>query len=279
MRSAMRAVAWIALAWLLSVVCASATDIKLKKGGGYHNVRILHQDASNIVIEVAYGNLTVPIAQVAKIDGKPISPPKPPATNAPILNVVTNVAPHGAEEKPMPYVHNWTMDVFLVLVALSSMAWIGMLLWVQCDVKGTPQQIKRANADVLLLPGLGFVLYLISRWRRLQQAAEPRTLTGRVAGLKPEEAPKKRGLFGGRTKITAAGRLKTQNINMEFLDVDRNPIQIRKDAPEMTGIEAAREVLEGAMLERSSDVHLEPMETGYRVRFRVERRAARAVGV
>jgi general secretion pathway protein E len=88
--------------------------------------------------------------------------------------------------------------------------------------------------------------------------------------LRPEEAPKKRGLFGGRTRITAPSHLKAQSINMEFLDVDRNPIQIRKDQPEMTGIEAAREVLESAMLERSSDVHLEPMEIGYRVRFRVD---------
>jgi type II secretory ATPase GspE/PulE/Tfp pilus assembly ATPase PilB-like protein len=271
-RSGKRAVAWIALAWLLSVVCASATDIKLKNGRKLHGVTILNRDAFTIEIEVKGGTITLTNSSIASIDGKPFSPPKSPAPSLAgvSLNAVTNTEPRPPEPEPMPYVHKWTMDVFLILAALLSMAWIGMLLWVQRDVRGTPKQIHRANADVLLLPGIGFVLYLISRWRHLREMAEPRTLTGRVAGLQPEEAPKKRGLFAGRTKITAAGRLKMPSINMEFLDVDRNPIQVRKDQPEMTGIEAAREVLESAMIERSSDVHLEPMETGYRVRFRVD---------
>jgi general secretion pathway protein E len=52
--------------------------------------------------------------------------------------------------------------------------------------------------------------------------------------------------------------------------VDNNPIQIRKDMPEMTGIEAARQVLEEAMSERASDIHLEPQADGCRVRYRVD---------
>jgi type II secretory ATPase GspE/PulE/Tfp pilus assembly ATPase PilB-like protein len=57
---------------------------------------------------------------------------------------------------------------------------------------------------------------------------------------------------------------------MEFLDVDGNEIQVRKDMPEMTGIEAAREVLQDAISERASDIHLEPQADGCRVRFRVD---------
>jgi len=91
-----------------------------------------------------------------------------------------------------------------------------------------------------------------------------------VAGLKPDEAPKKRGLFGGRTKMTAPRGPKKQHLEMEFLDVDGNPIQIRKDMPEMTGIEAAREVLEDAISERASDIHIEPQADGCRVRFRID---------
>ena len=52
--------------------------------------------------------------------------------------------------------------------------------------------------------------------------------------------------------------------------MDGNPIQIRKDMPEMTGIEAAREVLEEAITERASDIHLEPQGDGCRVRFRID---------
>ncbi len=40
--------------------------------------------------------------------------------------------------------------------------------------------------------------------------------------------------------------------------------------PEMTGIEAAREVLEEAITERASDIHLEPQGDGCRVRFRID---------
>ena len=113
-------------------------------------------------------------------------------------------------------------------------------------------------------------MYLVKRQRRLRDREGPGTLTGRVAGLAPGEAPKKRGLFGGRTKIAATLGAKKRRVGMEFLDVDGNEIQVRKDMPEMTGIEAAREVLQDAMSERASDIHLEPQADGCRVRFRID---------
>ncbi len=102
------------------------------------------------------------------------------------------------------------MDFFLLGIGLVMMTWIWALVWVQHDVKGMPEEIKRANADVLLLPFLGFLMYLIDRQRRKRATASPHSLMGRVAGLKADEAPKKRGLFGGRTKITTKpGRQET----------------------------------------------------------------------
>ena len=143
------------------------------------------------------------------------------------------------------------------------------MVWVQEDIKGMPEKVKRVNAAVLLFPIGGFLIYLIQRRRRTRDS-QLRTLTGRVAGLTADEAPKKRGLFGGRTKIAASLRTRKQRLGIEFLDVDNNPIQIRKDMPEMTGIEAAREVLDEAVSERASDIHLEPQSDGCRVRFRVD---------
>ena len=96
------------------------------------------------------------------------------------------------------------MDIFLLVMGLAALAWIGMLIWVQHNVKGMPEEIRRANADVLLLPVLGFVMYLGKRQRRLRELEAPKTLTGKVAALAPGEVPKKRGLFGGRTRIAAA---------------------------------------------------------------------------
>jgi general secretion pathway protein E len=162
------------------------------------------------------------------------------------------------------------MDIFLLILGLAALAWIGMMIWVQHDVRGMPDEIRRANADVLLLPVLGFVMYLDKRQRRLRELEAPKTLIGKVAALAPGEVPKKRGLFGGRTRIAAALAIKKRRVGMEFLDVEGNVIKVQKDMPEMTGIEAAREVLQEAMGERASDVHLEPQADGCRVRFRID---------
>jgi general secretion pathway protein E len=109
----------------------------------------------------------------------------------------------------------------------------------------------------------------VARARRAREKPEPRTLASRVAGLKPDEVPKKRGLFVGRALFANLFGA-SQKVELEFLDANRNPIQVRKDMPEMTGIEAASELLEGAIAERASDIHLEPYDAGCRVRFRVD---------
>jgi len=145
-----------------------------------------------------------------------------------------------------------------------------MLLWVGHDVKGTPSEIRRINADVLLLPGLGFMFYLFRRIRRPRRVIDPRSLDGRVAGLRADEVPKKRSLFGGRAKVSPSFAGPKAGVQLEFLDANRNPITIKQDSPEMTGIEAARDVLEQALAQRASDVHLEPTDHGSRVRFRID---------
>jgi general secretion pathway protein E len=249
------------LAAFLAVSSLFASEVKLKDGKVYSDVTILDRDDQGILISVPYGNLKLPLDKVESIDGVAVpAPAKPPDAETSSQSAPATV--------PL-YVHRWTMDIFLLVVGLAAMGWIGSLIWVQHDVKGMPEEIRRANADVLLLPVLGFLLYLVKRQKRLRDRDGLR-LTGRVAGLTPDEAPKKRGLFGGRTKITSTLKTKKRRVGMEFLDVDGNEIQVRKDMPEMTGIEAAREVLQDAISERASDVHLEPQADGCRVRFRVD---------
>jgi general secretion pathway protein E len=247
----------VVLAAFLAVSSLFASEVKLKDGKVYSDVTILGRDDQGVEIAVPHGKIKLPLDKVESIDGVPIPQTGPAANSLP---------------GPMAllYVHRWSMDVFLLVMGLMAMGWIGVLIWVQHDVKGMPEEIRRTNADVLLLPVLGFVMYLVERQRRLRGGEGPRTLTGRVAGLVPGEVPKKRGLFGGRTKIAANLGARKRRVSMEFLDVDGNEIQVRKDMPEMTGIEAAREVLQDAMSERASDIHLEPQADGCRVRFRVD---------
>ncbi|HUJ10012.1 MAG TPA: GspE/PulE family protein [Verrucomicrobiae bacterium] len=240
-----------------------ATEVKLKDGPVYHDTKILERDDFSIRITVPHGEVKLPLALIESIDGIPVEAP-PIVTSSRADNIQSAVA-----ALPSPYVHRWRMDLFIAIIGLLSVAWIGTMVWVQGDIKGMPETVRRVNARVLLLPIGGFAMYLVQRRRRLRNG-QPSTLGGRVAGLKAEEVPKKRGLFGGRTKIAATLAARKRRVEIEFLDVNNDPIQIRQDMPEMTGIEAAREVLEEAVSERASDIHLEPQNDGCRVRFRVD---------
>ena len=55
----------------------------------------------------------------------------------------------------------------------------------------------------------------------------------------------------------------------EFLDENQQPIEI-KSGEEASGIENAKDVLKDALLDRASDVHIEPSAVEYRVRFRID---------
>ncbi|HUJ08568.1 MAG TPA: GspE/PulE family protein [Verrucomicrobiae bacterium] len=272
----MRSFKLVVLGIVLSVGSLFASEVRLKDGTIYQNVKILDRDAQTIRLAVPHGEVKLDLQLVESIDGVKVEAPASIAAPAePVAPPIPATAAKNPVQLPalLPspaYVHRWTMDIFLLLLGVAITAWITALVWVQYDVKGTPKEIRRINAEVLLLPVVGFLLYLVRRQRRSPESAVTRTLTGRVAGLKPDEVPKKRGLFSGRTKIAAILTAKKRRVGMDFLDVDGNPIQIRKDMPEMTGIEAAREVLEEAMSERASDVHLEPQADGCRVRYRID---------
>lgn len=264
-RRTVRSLTLAVLTVLLVVGTLSASEVRLKDGAVYRDVTVLERDDQSIRLAVPRGEIKLPLSLIESIDGVAPTHLDTGDKNVPFL-LPDPLAPPVS----LPYVRRRTMDIFLIVISLVMIAWIAALVWVQHDVKGMPEEIRRVNADVLLLPLIGFLMYWAKRHRRLHRSEVPRTLTGRVAGLKLDEAPKKRGLFGGRTRIAATLGRRKQRVGIEFLDVDNNPIQIRKDMPEMTGIEAAREVLEEAISERASDVHLEAQADGCRVRFRID---------
>jgi type II secretory ATPase GspE/PulE/Tfp pilus assembly ATPase PilB-like protein len=239
-----------------------ASEIKLKDGTVYYNTKILNREAGHIQIAVPQGTLEMPISEIESIDGVAPSPPHPAAASPnPASDLPTQAS-------PPPYVHQWRMDFFLLGFAVLSAAWISALLWVQKDAEGSPAQVKRANAEVLLLPGIGFLLYVLARSRRVHRKEDLRVQAQEA--LAPTKAgPKRRfGLFGARSRggATASKALGA----FEFLDAERNPIKIKKDLPGMTGIESARKVLEQAIAERASDVHIEPRENTCQVRLRID---------
>ena len=292
----MRSFNLVVIGVFLAVGSLFASEVKLRDGTVYDNVKILARDEQSVRIGVPQGEVKLALALIESIDGVALPAPPPSADPGPASAGEKNAeqpspeksffprlqsrlhatrlqtGEDGAEQSTQPpaYVHRWTMDVFLLVLCVATMGWIAALVWVQHDVKGMSERIRRINAAMLLLPFVGFLMYLARHRHHSRDGEAPRTLTGRVAGLKVDEAPKKRGLFGGRTKVAKGHGTKKQRVGMEFLDVDGNPIQIRKDMPEMTGIEAAGEVLEDAISERASDIHIEPQADGCRVRFRID---------
>jgi general secretion pathway protein E len=256
------------LGLLVFASAAWASEVRLTNGQVERDVTILNRNETNLELKVSYGNILVPLNKVEAIDGVKVVHPKPAAI---ILSPPVAPEPDPVDETlPPHYVHRWSMDIWLLSFLLAGSVWIAMLLWVGNDVKGTPTEIRRTNADVLLLPGLGFGLYLIQRARRPRRAGDSRTLDGRVAGLRLDEVPKKRSLFGGRAKVSSPHTGAAVGVDLQFLDANHRPITIRQDSPEMTGIEAARDVLGQALVQRASDVHLEPTDQGSRVRFRID---------
>ena len=146
----------VVLAAFLVVSSLFASEVKLKNGKVYSDVTILGRDDQGVEIAVPHGKIKLPLDKVESIDGVTIPQTEPAANSLP-------------GPMALVYVHRWSMDVFLLVMGLMAMGWIGVLIWVQHDVKGMPEEIKRTNADVLLLPVLGFVMYLVERQRRLRE--------------------------------------------------------------------------------------------------------------
>lgn len=258
---------------------ADAAEIRLKNGTVYENADIRRQDARGIEIRVQFGVINIPIDAIESINGVPMNQTTTSTSTIPSFQTATtnNVGKKGSGPEDQPeYVHSYTMDVALAVFGLLAGGWLASLLWVQKDADsryGFKQEpAKKWNTLVLVLPGVGLLMYLFTRWREMKaEAAAEAAAEEAAAGLDITEPTEKekRGLFGGRAKVTLQSK-KKQRIGFEFLDEDGNPIEIRKDLPEMTGIEAAREMLEEAIMERASDVHIEPHEKDYSVRFRVD---------
>ena len=168
------------LALFASAHAAFSAEIKLKSGSVYENAKILHQDARSIEIQVQFGVINIPVANIESIDGVSLSQPPvvtnaPPAVEAPVIE-----KPKPKEIKPPPYVHSWTMDAFLGILGVVAGLWIAMLLWVQKDLDDRHTDnyttAKRWNTVVLLVPVLGFIMYWFARAKELRGEADRKSV-------------------------------------------------------------------------------------------------------
>ena len=274
---------------LLLAGTAFATDIELNNGTLYSGVTIIRQDARSIEFQVKYGTMVLPMSEIAKINhvairpapvqvrssvapGGAVSQPALPGTRAmpggalptgavavappviPGLNATPAASPGPASPPPAsptpaPPAASWTLpawsnpsgwnlswsDLWLPLVGV---AWLASIRRVWRATRRTTGGAARLGlAMTVLLPIVGWLLYELVRI-----AAQGR-----------------RGAHDAADSIH----------EFIFLDVNHQPVMIEPGAGG-SGLENAKGVLQAALFDRASDVHIEPGATEYRVRFRID---------
>ena len=267
-------------------LCFGST-VRLVNGTIYNNVTVTRQDAKTVEVLTQFGKMPFPISAVESIDGISVQPtptpspsPKPspaaiasPATSpasqpgpsaAPSALPPASPVPEGAVESspagsptpapapPWPsYEHHWNMDVLLIAFAIFSAIWIGTVASVQRSLFERRVDPRFWSNTAILLPGAGYLAYQVARrFAELSQRQASKQTTNELVARREKKAGRHRRGF-------------------EFLDEDHKAIMVKQEG-ELSGLEHAHDVLEEALLERASDVHIEPAEDDYLVRFRVD---------
>ena len=267
---------------------AGAAEVVLKSGVRYSKVTILRQTPTTLRVYTNFGEITLQRSQVATIDGKPLSHPAaaPTARATPGEEIATSEptieenstsessqaatvesAPPRAPRvavplvaEPLPtYQHDATMDWKLGAVFLAVLLYLAHLIWVQHQMNRRSKSATLWNAIVFLLPGVGFVAFLV-----YILSTKAKAYGGREDIA---EAQKKRGLFPSEK---SAVPLKGQGIGLRFVDENSRVIPTIGLGKKESGLDTAREVLEAAVVQRASDIHIEPQEELCRIRFRVD---------
>ncbi len=202
-------------------------------GTVYSNVTILRRDATTVVIPTKYGELPLPLASIDRIDG--VRPGAPPPVATPV-----HTPPAAAPTPSVPVSPSATPAVARATPSPTP----ARQAPATPAARVTPAPVYLDDSQQRLwlygaggLAALGLVVYLLSARR----ARAPQS--------------------------TVAGEAEAQDF--EFLDENHQPVVINSNA-EASGIELAKTVLQSALHDRASDVHIEPAGSEHRVRFRID---------
>ncbi len=197
------------------------------------------------------------------------SPTQPEGSTAP-ATVAATASP--ATVVPAPgYEHRWNFDLVLLGILVIGGIWMRSLQWVQHDLFERRADPRLWTMVALLLPGIGAGIYAASA--RVSDVVKRRKPAGGNAA--ESEAAKawqaKKPWMGSMPDPAAHLAKKGQTRRgFEFLDTERKSIQTKNNGDVNSGLDHAAEMLEEALLERASDVHIEPTANDYRVRFRLD---------
>lgn len=293
---------WLCLLLVLSAASSGlAATVTFTSGQVSRDVKIAAETESHISIMMPEGLVRFPRAAVKSIDGRlvnesaptpvpaTIAPPQsapesapqyadaPPAPAAPaVVAPVKPVMPEVEVELPVadappapPYEHKWNFEWVLLGLLIFSGVWMRSLQWVQKDLFERQGDPRFWGTAAFLLPGLGAALYGLTAWAG---DAMHRQRKSRPAGTVPaEEAPSKMPwMMPTRDPAEYLASKGNTRKGFEFLDSERKSVQIKDGGDATSGLETAGEMLEEALLENASDIHIEPGPEDYRVRFRLD---------
>ncbi|MDD5199172.1 MAG: GspE/PulE family protein [Terrimicrobiaceae bacterium] len=289
---------------------ADATNLVFKNGQQMRDVRIVARTGQFISVAVANGIVRYPLGAVATIDGKPIDEPAatagpgslapaglsaqapeqtaaPASAPAPEPSASPNAAPPAASAAPPPAVSEpktgpdrWNFELLLLAFLTVAGVWMRSLQAVQRDLFERRAEPRHWTMAALLLPGVGAGAYFF--WLRARQKlSEIQARKLKAAAIAAADTPPADGSGTGQPfpafnlskRFDPAAHLAAKGSTRQgltFLDTDRQSVAIKGDSELASGLDNANEVLEEALLEKASDIHIEPASDSYRVRFRLD---------
>lgn len=246
----------------LSAWGASATEIRLIDGQTYSGATVIRRDATSIELQVKYGRTTLPLSMIDTIDGRKALPAPPVAlpTGTPRANTAPLASPAAATPRPQERVSPPPRTAVAPRTPVPT-------------AEPTLQKAPRGDRWWWLIAAVAFVAvwgFTVILVRRDLRDGKPAARWGwMVAVVLPIVGYfVYRALSRGLPKLEGWTQAASRS-NFEFLDADHQPIPIHI-GEEITGIENAKEILQAALHQRASDVHIEPLAQECRVRYRID---------
>lgn len=292
---------WGKIGRMSAMLCAAglllgvsrAADLIFKNGQEARGAKIVARSDQSISVQVEAGIVRYPLASLESIDGVPVDaiPPVPVPTLPARAAVSSPPAPGGSAPSAAPATQTqgasssgapdrWNFEFFLVGFLVLAGLWMRGLQKVQADLYERRAEPRYWVTAALFVPVLGAAAYFAARF--FQQKLHTAALAKATKAAAPQvgaDAPVASGTglpFPSALAIPAfdpashVGKTGTTRKGLTFLDANRQSIAIRGQGEEASGLDNASEMLEEALLEKASDIHIEPSSDVYRVRFRLD---------
>jgi type II secretory ATPase GspE/PulE/Tfp pilus assembly ATPase PilB-like protein len=285
--------------WLAAALCfvvfaagsAMAADVVFKNGQVLRDVKVITRSADSISLQIPGGVGRYPLSALQSIDGRPVEMLEPPAPVVPSTAAGQPAAPESAtagrpataapvvEESPAP--DRWNFEFFLIGYLVIVALWMRGLRIVQSDLYERRVEPRYWVTAATVVPALGAGAYLATRFVQ-QKLREAEVAKSKKAAQNSGDDPAKPAESGTGLKFPSLKSSKkfdpadhiakkgTTRKGLTFLDTERQSIAIKGEGEEASGLDNASEILEEALLENASDIHIEPASDVWRVRFRLD---------